>query len=90
MSASGPLPECAPDFVVYSVERFLGRTMSVVVGPATNDGVQQADQQGLADVESTFNWYWLVDGLQALKYHTVLANPAAIQQYEGIVSIRFR
>jgi transposase len=35
-------------------------------------------------VESTFNWYWLVDGLQALKYHTVLANPAAIQQYEGI------
>jgi transposase len=35
-------------------------------------------------VESTFNWYWLVDGLQGLKYHTVLANPAAIQQYEGI------
>ena len=35
-------------------------------------------------VESTFNWYWLVDGLQALRYHTVLANPAAIQQYEGI------
>jgi len=35
-------------------------------------------------VESTFNWYWLVDGLQALKYNTVLANPAAIQQYGGI------
>lgn len=35
-------------------------------------------------VESTFNWYWLVDGLQALKYQTVLANPAAIQQYGGI------
>jgi transposase len=35
-------------------------------------------------VESTFNWYWLVDGLMALKYQTVLANPAAIQQYEGI------
>ena len=35
-------------------------------------------------VESTFNWYWLVDGLQGLNYNTVLANPAAIQQYDGI------
>lgn len=35
-------------------------------------------------VESTFNWYWLVDGLQALNYNTVLANPAAFQQYSGI------
>ena len=35
-------------------------------------------------VESTFNWYWLVDGLQDLGYQTVLANPAAIQQYEGV------
>ena len=26
-------------------------------------------------VESTYNWYWLVDGLQALKYPVVLANP---------------
>lgn len=35
-------------------------------------------------VESTFNWYWLVDGLQELGYKTVLANPAGIQQYDGI------
>ena len=49
MSAAGPLPECAPDFMVDSVERFFGRTMPMVVGPATNDGVQQADQEGLAD-----------------------------------------
>jgi hypothetical protein len=35
-------------------------------------------------VESTFNWYWLVDGLQDLGYTTVLANPAGIQQYQGI------
>ena len=35
-------------------------------------------------VESTFNWYWLVDGLQALKYPVVLANPAGMQQYSGI------
>jgi transposase len=35
-------------------------------------------------VESTYNWYWLVDGLQALKYSVVLANPAGMQQYSGI------
>ena len=35
-------------------------------------------------VESTYNWYWLVDGLQALKFPVVLANPAGMQQYSGI------
>src|SRR5438105_3077799 len=35
-------------------------------------------------VESTFNWYWLVDGLRALEYPVVLANPAGMQQYSGI------
>jgi transposase len=35
-------------------------------------------------VESTFNWYWLVDGLMDHGYHVHLANPAAIQQYEGL------
>ena len=35
-------------------------------------------------VESTFNWYWLVDGLQELKFPVALANPAAMQQYNGI------
>jgi transposase len=35
-------------------------------------------------VESTYNWYWLVDGLQALGYPVVLANPVAMEQYSGI------
>ncbi len=35
-------------------------------------------------VESTYNWYWLVDGLQALGYPVVLANPAGMAQYSGI------
>jgi transposase len=35
-------------------------------------------------VESTFNWYWLVDGLRAKGYPIELANPAQIQQYSGI------
>jgi transposase len=37
-----------------------------------------------AAVESTFNWYWLVDGLRAAGFPVVLANPAAIVQYEGL------
>ena len=35
-------------------------------------------------VESTFNWYWLVDGLEDAGYDTKLANPAAMQQYSGL------
>ena len=35
-------------------------------------------------VESTYNWYWLVDGLQTLRYPVVLANPAGMEQYSGI------
>jgi len=35
-------------------------------------------------VESTFNWYWLVDGLQEAGHQVHLANPAAIDQYKGI------
>lgn len=35
-------------------------------------------------VESTYNWYWLVDGLMESGYRVHLANTAAICQYEGI------
>jgi transposase len=35
-------------------------------------------------VESTFNWYWLVDGLRAAGYPIDLANPARIEQYSGL------
>ena len=35
-------------------------------------------------VESTFNWYWLVDGLMEAGYRMHLANTAAIQQYGGL------
>ncbi len=35
-------------------------------------------------VESTYNWYWLVDGLMDEGYELHLANPAAMKQYEGI------
>lgn len=35
-------------------------------------------------VESTYNWYWLVDGLKAEQYPVVLANPAGMEQYSGL------
>lgn len=38
-------------------------------------------------VESTFNWYWLVDGLMAEGYRVHLANVSAIKQYEGLKQI---
>lgn len=39
--------------------------------------------QGIV-VESTFNWYWLVDGLMEQGHRVHLANTSAIQQYEGL------
>jgi transposase len=35
-------------------------------------------------VESTYNWYWLVDLLMAEGYKVHLANPSAIQKYTGL------
>lgn len=35
-------------------------------------------------IESTFNWYWLVDGLQTEGYQVKLVNTAAVQTYSGL------
>jgi transposase len=35
-------------------------------------------------IESTFNWYWLVDGLMDAGYQVHLAHPSAIKKYEGL------
>jgi len=43
----------------------------------------QADITGVV-VESTSNWYWLVDGLMEAGYRVHLANPAAMQPYSGL------
>jgi transposase len=43
----------------------------------------QVERNGLV-VESTSNWYGLVDGLMEAGYQVHLANTAAIQPYEGI------
>jgi len=46
------------------------------------DGFKE-ELNGVA-VESTYNWYWLVDGLKENGYRVHLANPAAIGQYNGL------
>ncbi|MFZ3041279.1 MAG: transposase [Thiobacillus sp.] len=35
-------------------------------------------------VESTYNWYWLVDGLMAEGYAVKLANTVAMKRYDGL------
>lgn len=49
-------------------------------------GVLLPWQEELAGVvvESTFNWYWLVDGLQAAGFKVYLANTGAIKKYDGL------
>jgi transposase len=41
------------------------------------------DLEGVV-VESTYNWYWLVDLLMDHGYRAHLANPSAIQKYRGL------
>jgi transposase len=35
-------------------------------------------------VDSTYNGYWLVSGLEEHGYQVHLANPSAMKQYEGL------
>jgi len=48
--------------------------------------VLEAHGQELAGmvIESTHNWYWLVDGLMDAGYRVHLAHPSAIKKYEGL------
>jgi len=39
--------------------------------------------QGVA-IESTYNWYWLVDGLQDAGFTVHLVNTCAVKQYDGL------
>lgn len=43
----------------------------------------QSTLQGIA-VESTYNWYWLVDGLMDASYTVHLAHAPALPQYSGL------
>src|SRR3990172_7594601 len=54
--------------------------------PATIVDTLRPFRNDIADiaVESTYNWYWLVDLLMAEGYRVHLANPSAIQKYTGL------
>ena len=43
----------------------------------------RSELTGIA-VESTYNWYWLVDGLMDAGYQVKLVNTSAVCQYEGL------
>jgi len=66
------------DRVVY--EKRLPNDLSLI---AEQLATYRDSIQGIV-VESTYNWYWLVDGLMDEGHKVHLANTAAIQQYEGL------
>jgi transposase len=66
------------DQVIY--QRRLANHLPTILEPWALD---QADLTGVV-VESTSNWYWLVDGFMEAGYRVHLANPAAMQQYSGL------
>jgi len=64
--------------------RLVGRKLDNSVGEIVRYLEPYKESLAGVAVESTFNWYWLVDGLQEQGYPVSLANPSAIQQYEGL------
>ena len=66
------------DQVIY--QKRLPNHLPVILEPLS---LYHREIEGVV-VESTYNWYWLVDGLMEAGYHVHLANPAAIQQYNGL------
>src|SRR5216683_3737441 len=66
------------DQVIY--QKRLPNHLPTILEPLS---LHHGEIEGLV-VESTYNWYWLVDGLMEAGYRVHLANPAAMQQYSGL------
>lgn len=62
------------------LERRLPNRLDVVLEEL---GSYREDLAGIA-VESTYNWYWLVDGLMEADHSVSLVNTSAVKQYEGL------
>ena len=54
------------------------------IGKITGFLARWRDTMAGVVVESTYNWYWLIDGLQDAGFQVHLANTSAIKQYEGL------
>lgn len=64
--------------------RLFGRRLPNRIEPVMHSlSAFRNDIAGIA-VESTYNWYWLVDGLKDAGFKMHLANPSAIKQYKGL------
>lgn len=66
------------DRIVY--EERLPNNLSMIAGALSS---YRENVQAIA-VESTFNWYWLVDGLMDAGYMVKLVNTSAVTIYEGL------
>jgi transposase len=62
------------DQVIY--QKRLPNHLPMILEPLS---LHRGEIGGVA-IESTYNWYWLVDGLMEAGYRVYLANPAAMQQ----------
>ena len=66
------------------LERVFGRRLANELGPVlARLEPYREDLVGIA-IESTRNWYWLVDGLMEAGYRVHLTNTSAVRQYEGL------
>lgn len=68
----------ASDHVVLA-KRFRNDLESIVTALRSCAGEVRA-----VAVESTYNWYWLVDGLRSAGFEVRLVNTAAVKQYDGL------
>ena len=66
------------DAVVY--EKRLPNELSAILGQLAP---YRKEVKAVA-VESTYNWYWLVDGLMAAGYEVRLVNTVAVKTYDGL------
>jgi transposase len=66
------------DRIVY--EKRLANDLATIRQPL----LVYQDQLAGVVVESTYNWYWLVDGLSASGFDVRLANTVALKQYNGL------
>lgn len=62
------------------VEKRLGNDLSLTLSMLEP---YRANIEAIA-IESTFNWYWLVDGLMDAGYLVKLVNTAAVKKYDGL------
>ena len=66
------------DQVIY--QQRLPNHLPTILEPLS---LHHGEIEGLV-VESTYNWYWLVDGFMEAGDRLHLGHPAAMQQYSGL------